>query len=201
MLWRLAGIVVAAALLASAFTPLPNALARRLSSAAREEPAEAIVVLGAAQWPDGELSDASLRRALHGIVLYRRGLAPLLVFSGGQVRAHASEATMRARLGAALGVPASAMLRLEGARTTRDEALGARTLLAPRGARRILLVSNAIHLARAAAAFERVGFVVLPAPAAELSVHEDKPEDRLSLMRRAGAEAAARVYYRLAGFL
>jgi len=48
--------------------------------------------------------------------------------------------------------------------TTYDNARYARQLLAADGIDRIALVSHAWHLPRAAAAFRRVGFAVLPAP-------------------------------------
>ena len=79
---RVLGIVTVVAFLLVSFTPLPNVLNRWAGVAARLQPAAAIVVLGAGMDGDGVLSTSSLRRAIHGIMLFQRGLAPLLAFSG-----------------------------------------------------------------------------------------------------------------------
>jgi hypothetical protein len=61
-------------------------LSRWLSKPPHLEFADAIVVLGAeGVRGNGTLSDASLRRALHGVDLYRRGLAKTIVFTGPQL--------------------------------------------------------------------------------------------------------------------
>ena len=91
----LAGIVI---FLVSAFTPLPNILSRWTGSQAQLEPAEAIVVLGGEVQPGGVLGNSSLRRAIYGIVLYRRGLAPLLVFLGQAPAEGHTEPAIRAEL-------------------------------------------------------------------------------------------------------
>src|SRR3990170_4264652 len=46
-------------------------------------PARAIVVLGAAQW-DGKPSPVLRARVDHAIHLWRRGLAPVLIMTGGK---------------------------------------------------------------------------------------------------------------------
>lgn len=56
------------------------------------------------------LSTSSLRRALHGITLHRKGLAPLLVFLGPARGAGLVEAEIRAELARELGVSPAAIL-------------------------------------------------------------------------------------------
>ena len=46
----------------------------------------------------GVLTDASLRGAFQGITLYRRGIAPLVVFSGSRADGALDEASARAAL-------------------------------------------------------------------------------------------------------
>ena len=102
---RLLGIVTVVAFLVVSFTPLPNALNRWAGVSARLQPAAAIVVLGAGMEGDGVLSTSSLRRAIHGIMLFQRGLAPLLAFSGPMSRPHSrEEAEVRAEMARLLGV-------------------------------------------------------------------------------------------------
>jgi uncharacterized SAM-binding protein YcdF (DUF218 family) len=169
-------------------TPLADGLAAGSAPAARLEPADAIVVLASEATPAGGLSDASLRRAVHGIRLHRRGLAPLLLLSGSSPE----EARQRAALATELGVPPAAVLTMSEGRTTRQEVAALLPLLRTRGARRVLLVSDAHHVGRGAALVERGGLAVLPAPVAV-------PATRLGAARVLLEGWAAWLYYRLAG--
>lgn len=198
---RLLGLAGVLLFLAAAFTPLPNLLARSGSTSPRREPAEAIVVLAGGLQPDGLLSDLSLRRALQGIVLHREGLASLLVFLGEVRGEHPSEASIRAALARQLGISPKVILTEAGARTTREEAARIERLLRPMGVRRILLVTDSQHMARAQGVFERAGFEVLAAEADDFSKAAVGPEERLRLMRRFLQELLARLYYRIAGYL
>lgn len=198
---RLLGLAVVLLFLVTAFTALPNFLSRCLQTPSRLEAAGAIVVLGAGVEPDGVLSDASMRRALEGMVLYRRGLAPLLLFSGPGRGGGPEEAEIRAELARALGISPEAILTEGGAETTREEAVKSRKLLRERDVRRILLVTGSHHMARAQRLFEHVGLEVLAAPTDEFSSNVSHPEGRLRLMRRTLQELLARFYYRVAGYL
>jgi len=198
---RLIGGAAVALFAALAFTPLPNRLHRVLvPPAPPPEPAPAIVVLGAGV-DGGVLTDASLRRVLGGVALFRRGLAPLIVMLGPGHDPEGSEAEVRVRLAKDLGVPASALLADARGLTTRDEARVCWEDLAPRGARRILLVTGSEHVPRAAALFRRAGFDVVPAPVDELAGRAGRPQARLELARGLLRELLARVYNRGAGYL
>jgi uncharacterized SAM-binding protein YcdF (DUF218 family) len=198
---RLVGGVLVAAFGALAFTPVANVMHRAvLGPPPPLEPARAIVVLGAGK--DGhELSDASLRRALQGVILFRQGLAPLLVMLGGPGAGPAAEANVRKRLARDMGVPAESLLAALRGRTTREEASVSWELLAPRGAQKILLVTGRQHMRRAAALFRQVGFEVVPAPVEELPAGTDTPQGRLELARGLLRELVARAYNRAAGYL
>lgn len=190
------GLALFAAL---AFTPLPNLIYGVLVPPAPPlEPAAAIVVLGAGA--DGDvLKTASLRRALGGVVLFRHGLAPLLVMLGpGR---EPSEAAVRVRLAQDLGVPPAALLADSRGLTTRDEARVSWEDLAPRGVRKILLVTGSQHMPRAAALFRRVGFEVVPAPVDDVPSGVQRPQARLELCSALFRELLARAYNRLAGYL
>jgi uncharacterized SAM-binding protein YcdF (DUF218 family) len=189
------GFVVTVAVAAIAFTPLTDRVVVKFSTPPGVlQPAAAIVVLGAGS-AHGVLSEASLRRAVHGIQLYRRGLAPTLVFSGGP-----EEADLRTRLAVELGVPAASILTEKSARTTREEGQRIADLLRHEESRRILLVVEAPAARRASGVFARLGFQVLPAPVTD-AVALTKPERRLQLAREMLMEACALAYYRLAGYL
>jgi uncharacterized SAM-binding protein YcdF (DUF218 family) len=133
--------------------------------------APAMVVLGGAVegarapwrlYPDLR---SSSDRLWHAVRLYRAGKAPLLVLSGGTVNpGEPAEADAMREFLVDMGVPASAMLLERQSRTTTENAADTARLLQPRGIRKILLVTSALHMRRARGLFERAGFEVVPAP-------------------------------------
>lgn len=190
---RWLGLVTVLTLTILGFTPLSDMALPPPAPPPR--PADAIVVLGSYVSRDGTLSAASLQRAVHGIQLYRRGLAPLLVMAGAR-QGEFSEAEIRARLALDFGVPAAAVLAETRGHTTRDEARVVRQLLAPRGVRSVLLVTSGEHMERARVQFEREGFAVAPAPVGLARPASMRPEDRIDQARRWALELLARMYYR-----
>jgi uncharacterized SAM-binding protein YcdF (DUF218 family) len=138
-------------------------------------PAQAIVVLGGSMHgPSGMhhltgLTDHS-DRLLVAFRLYRSGKAPLVLCSGGDnpiggQAGTAPEALWMARLLEEWNIPPTA-IQIEGASVnTRENAIRSYQALAPRGIRRIILVTSAMHMPRAAGAFRKAGFEVIAAPA------------------------------------
>jgi uncharacterized SAM-binding protein YcdF (DUF218 family) len=187
--------------LIAAFSPLPNALFRWSATASDIQPAEAIVVLGAAVATDGTLSCESLVRTITAVTLYRMGRAPILVFSGTSRDDGPSEARVRAELGGRLGVPPEAVRTEPTALTTREEAVRIGGILRAENVRRILLVTDSQHMRRARALFSRDGFHVFPATADVRSGAGTSPEARLRLLRDLLGEWLALGYYRAAGYL
>ena len=195
---RALGALTLAVLAVLAFTPLTDLL--EAPAAPPPRPAQAIVVLGSYMGTDGTLSAASLQRAVRGIQLYRRGLAPLLVMAGAQ-QGPLAEAEVRAALAREFGVPGEAVLAEAGGKTTHDEALRIHRLLQARGVNDLLLVTSMEHMPRAREEFERQGFTVAPAPVTGIRTSVDRPEDRLGQARRWAQELGARLYYRVAAVL
>ena len=148
---RALGAVTVLFLTVAAFTRIPNMAGSALAVIPAVEPAGAIVVLGAGILEDGELRPDSIQRTVHGVELYKRGLAPLIIFSG-QARPDSqvpSEPEARARLAEDMGVPPQAIVKIELANTTRQEAAGIADFLLSRDTRRILLVTESLHMRRA----------------------------------------------------
>jgi len=80
---ELLGFAVIVLFVIGAFTPIASFVATSLGVTPQIAPGDAIVVLAAGRVSShGTLSDASLRRAVHGVDLLLNGYAPLLVFSG-----------------------------------------------------------------------------------------------------------------------
>jgi len=200
-LGEMAGLVFLVLFGVAAFTPLPNRLARELVVASRLERADAIVVLGGGVDGPRTLSMTSLQRMIHGLELYRSGLAPTLVFSGGRAGQTAAESVLMADLAIALGVPRAAVYAEAVSNDTWTHARELARVDPHSRPRKIILVTDVFHIKRAAMTFERAGFEVLAAPVNTSAVHAWKPEQRLDLVRRVGVEAIARVYYSARGVL
>ena len=94
-----------------------------------------------------------------------------------------------------------------GSRITAENASFSRALLAPAGVNRILLVTHAAHMRRAAYLFTRAGFDVIPAPTAFTGGPARLPRDLLptadALAQSSEAlhEILGYAYYRVAGLL
>ncbi|MES2918089.1 MAG: YdcF family protein [Pseudomonadota bacterium] len=133
------------------------------------EGAQAIVVLGGGRDPAPEFGGQdkpgwwTASRLRYGAFLYRRSGLPLAV-TGGRGEGDAEpEATAMAR---SLREDYIVNVRWEegDSRTTWENAMLTRQLLARDGVERVLLVTQGLHMRRAVMAFRHAGFTVVPAP-------------------------------------
>ncbi|WP_334179685.1 YdcF family protein [Pseudoxanthomonas sp.] len=113
-------------------------------------PADAIIVLGAAAY-DAKPSPVFEERIRHGIDLYKRGLAPTLIFTGGYggTGARFSESQVARRYAMREGVPAKAILIESLSRNTHDNLRQARVLMQQHKLHTVIIVSDPLHMARA----------------------------------------------------
>src|ERR1700730_14693642 len=111
-------------------------------------PAQAIVVLGAAQY-NGRPSPVLRARLDHANDLWRRHLAPVVVVTGGrQPGDQFTEATASADYLIAHGLPDADTLREVWGRTTWEPLAAASRFLLQRGISKVLLVSDPFHSER-----------------------------------------------------
>jgi uncharacterized SAM-binding protein YcdF (DUF218 family) len=144
----LARLAVAAAVAATGAAALTVVQIARQGDADEARPADAIVVLGAAQY-DGVPSPVFQARLEHAVDLYHRGLAPLLVVTGGkQPGDRTTEAATARAYAIAHGVPRTAIVGENRGRNTLEslEAVGA--LLRERGLTSAVFVSDRTHMLR-----------------------------------------------------
>ena len=121
-----------------------------------QRPAHAIVVLGAAQW-DGKPSPVLKARVDHAVNLWRRGLAPTLVMTGGQGTGDTtSEAAVERRYAMSQGVPGSA-IRVEMAGRSTAQSLRNVAEMMGKDAREVILVSDPFHMLRLSILARRFG--------------------------------------------
>jgi len=97
--------------------------------------------------------------------LYKAGRAPLIVLSGGALEGPVSEAQGMAHVLQNMGVPAHALLLENASRNTYENAALTADELRERGIEHVLLVTSALHMPRAMAAFgKQTGARVTAAP-------------------------------------
>ena len=124
-------------------------------------PADAIIVLGAAAY-DAKPSPVFEERIRHGLDLYQRGYAPVLIFTGGYGNgARFAESQVARRYALKQGIPARDILIESRSRTTRQNLVEAKRLMEARGMRRAILVSDPLHMARALRLSDELGIEAL----------------------------------------
>jgi uncharacterized SAM-binding protein YcdF (DUF218 family) len=122
-------------------------------------PADAVVVLGCALDEAGRPSAALMRRVEHGIALFQRGDAAILLLSGGG--RHRTEADAMREIAVGSGVPEREILLEPRSRNTYENAVETARLMRSRGLSSVVLVSDRYHLPRARLQFRRAGLVIV----------------------------------------
>jgi uncharacterized SAM-binding protein YcdF (DUF218 family) len=157
------GISQAAARLG--LTSLAPWLATPLLVAEDLQPRPFIVVLCGGCRYSGALSEVTCARVEHGVRLFRQGLAPRIILSGGRWAPHRPACAPRMRAHAvALGLRPDDILVEDRSTRTAENAREVARLLGEHGARAILLVTSPVHMRRAKLCFERQGIQVSCAP-------------------------------------
>jgi uncharacterized SAM-binding protein YcdF (DUF218 family) len=130
----------------------------------RARASDAIVVLGAAQYW-GKPSPVLRARLDHAIGLWRRGMAPQLVLTGGVgVGDTTSEAAVSRKYVIGEGVPDSAILLETTGRTTQESLRSVAAMLRTRDRRTVILVSDPFHMLRLDILARRFGLVPYTSP-------------------------------------
>jgi uncharacterized SAM-binding protein YcdF (DUF218 family) len=125
---------------------------------------DAIIVLGAAEF-DGRASEILAARLDHAIDLYRRGIAPVVVVTGGrQPGDRFTEASVGASYLNDRHVPERAILRETTGRSSWQSLAAAARFLKARNLTRVVLVSDPYHSARIEDVAHDVGLKAVTSP-------------------------------------
>lgn len=126
--------------------------------------ADAIIVLGAAQY-EGRPSPVLKARLDHAAELWRHGLAPRMIVTGGRgVGDTTSEAEVGRRYLVQHGVPAERILMDTGGLTTSQSMVAARHFLGTQARPTVLIVSDPFHMLRLAILARRLQMIPLLSP-------------------------------------
>lgn len=149
-------------------------------------PADAIVVLGAAQY-NGRPSPVLKARLDHALALYEAGYAPLLVVTGGKQPGDAyTESDASKMYLVARGVPESAIVMESQSHDTWDNLKGVQGQLDARGAHRLLIVSDGFHILRARLMAKKLGFATSGSPAPDSPIRPWTAEEMGYVVRETG---------------
>lgn len=146
------------------------------SSRDEARPAQAIVVLGAAQYA-GKPSPVLRARLDHALDLWNRHLSSLLILTGGTGSGDTtSEAAVGRKYARRHGVPDSAILVENEGRTTSESMRAVAGMLEVRGLQTALLVSDPFHMLRLRILARRFGFTPYTSPTQTSPISPNREE-------------------------
>jgi uncharacterized SAM-binding protein YcdF (DUF218 family) len=128
------------------------------------QPADAIVVMGAAQY-DGRPSPVFEARLRHAVDLWQQGLAPYLVVTGGgRAGDRTTEAATARAYAVANGVPDAVILSEDAGGTTLESIRNVAEIFSTRHLRSAIFVSDRTHMLRVIRMAKDHGIVATGSP-------------------------------------
>jgi len=200
------------------YTPLSNWLARPLVVEEGLRKADLIVVLGGGSYRNS-LTGASSERLLRGLILYREGYAPRIIFSGGapeglsrkllhtvlgikpRAKTQSSEADLMGNAASSLGVPDKDRAIDEAALDTYENLVNVRKYMSESGLKTCLIVTSPTHMRRAELIARKLGLECYPAPISDYTGEMKGPFERLALFKETVWEYGGLAIYRLYGYI
>lgn len=155
--------------------------------------ADVIVILGAGLSETCKLNRSAIARTLKGSDLYLEGRAPWVLITGGvPANAPCAIADVMGQFAVRLGVPVSKLLIERVSTSTFENAAMSDPLLREIRARKLVLVTDRLHMLRSESMFRCLGYEVARAG---VPVHETEANN-ISMLFGATRETAALAYYR-----
>jgi len=154
-------------------------------------PADAIGVLGAAEY-DGRPSPVYRARLDHALVLYHRGIAPLIITLGGPGGDQYNEGSVGAEYLMSKGVPEQDIIAETDSSNTEESARRIAVIARANGLHRLVIVSDDTHMFRIHAICAADGLDVLTSPRPRPAV-----EDRALEAERLVHEILSYTFWRL----
>jgi uncharacterized SAM-binding protein YcdF (DUF218 family)/lysophospholipase L1-like esterase len=158
--------------------------------------ADAIVALGAGVTGECLPNHYAVQRVLLSARLWKEGRAPFILYTGASNQS-CSVAAVMAELARQVGVPESNVQIEPAARNTHENAERSALVLRALGVKRVLVVTDRLHMRRATDAFAHQGFHVERAAVPIYAAHEDN----VSMLSAGLREMVALRYYRIQGWI
>lgn len=171
--FRMTGAVVGVVLIAWVVSMVMVERAGRRDEA---QEADAIVVLGAAQYV-GRPSPVLRARVDHAVSLWKRGLAPTLILTGGTgVGDTTSEAAVARKYAMSRGVPDRAIVVEIKGRTTSESMRAVARIMDDREQHSVILVSDPFHMLRLSILARRFGLEPYTSPTRTSPITSNREE-------------------------
>lgn len=201
------------------YTPIANVLARPLVVKETLEKADIIVVLGGGAFKNGVLAGASNERLIRGLLLYKEGRAPRIMFTGGTITSEAlkiahtlmkstDKGAINVSEGALMGEIALELAVLEkdavidpSSTNTYENLLHAKKYMDEKGLKSCIIVTSSLHMKRASLIAEKLGLSYYAAPVKDYTGFRVSGLGRLNLMHELLWEYAGIALYRLYGYI
>lgn len=143
-----------------------------------QRPSDAIVVLGAAQF-NGTPGGVFEARLQHAVDLYKAGIAPYLVVTGGKLPGdRTTEAASARKWAIAHGVPAAAILSENRGRNTLESLEAVAAIFREHGLTSAVFVSDETHMLRVVRMASDLGIIAWSSPT------RTSPTDRNPIRRQ-----------------
>ncbi|OGP18142.1 MAG: hypothetical protein A2V21_308045 [Deltaproteobacteria bacterium GWC2_55_46] len=201
-------IVSAAVLIGQAvlmFSPIVTVLAEGLLVDPEVKRADAIIILAGGAYNNGALDRSTLTRVIHGVELYKKGLAEKIILSGGNMPGrNRLDITISEKMSEAatiMGVPLKAQMIDAVSLRTYENAVESGRIMEENGMDDAILVTSATHMKRALLTFRRLGIKVYPAPAIAYEPFVRDPLERLGMSKTVMREYAGMLFYRWKGWI
>lgn len=160
--------------------------------------ADAIVVAGAGLVGPCTPNLSAVRRVFKAAQLWREQRAPFVLFTGGRPPdSTCAVGDIMAELAVRVGVPANRVLVEATSRSTHENAFYAGPVLQSLNARRVVLVTDSLHMLRASSVFGANGYAVERAPVPVYATHTGN----LDMLWSGSREYLALAYYQGRGWL
>jgi uncharacterized SAM-binding protein YcdF (DUF218 family) len=138
--------------------------------------ADAIVVLGAAQYV-GRPSPVLRARVDHAVALWKRGLAPTLILTGGTgIGDTTSEAAVARKYAISRGIPDRAIVLEINGRTTSESMQAVARIMDDREQNSVILVSDPFHMLRLSILAKRHGLQPYMSPTRTSPITSNREE-------------------------
>jgi uncharacterized SAM-binding protein YcdF (DUF218 family) len=152
------------------------ALVERAGRRDQAQKADAIVVLGAAQYV-GRPSPVLRARVDHAVSLWKRGLAPALILTGGTgVGDTTSEAAVARKYAMSRGIPDRAIVLEINGRTTSESMRAVARIMDDREQTSVILVSDPFHMLRLSILARRHGLEPYMSPTRTSPITSNREE-------------------------
>lgn len=180
---RFVRVVLALVLLATALWALTVAAIHLYGRRDEARRADAIVVLGAAQY-DGRPSPVLRARLDHAIALYENGVARKIIMTGGVGPGDTvSEAVVGRRYAERKGVPAGDILTERRGLSSLESMEAVAALMRAREMESAVLVSDPFHMLRVKLLAARVGIRGYTSPTRTSPISRNPPQERRFIVR------------------